>query len=224
MAPNPLRHPGDRAPALVALLWERYGVLPRNMIFVEVTHPKVPYIHDNRYHVTVFDRDAAAAASSASSCASASWRSRTSSAFSRTWRATSEIDLPTDPGQWIVHVAHENLLPSRRMSAAQAPALPLVPVPAPRLAARLLRLWPRRRSAAVGRDHAGEGAVGPVQATASPVIASGAKQSSDRDGGRLARRRNFRIVEPGRGRNRARRRSRSRLAASGAMVCFEWLA
>ena len=27
-----------------------------------------------------------------------------------------EIDLPTHPGQWIVHVSHENLLPARRMS------------------------------------------------------------------------------------------------------------
>ena len=49
--------PDDRAPALVELLWERYGMLPRNLILVEVTHPKVPYVHDNRYHVTVFDRD-----------------------------------------------------------------------------------------------------------------------------------------------------------------------
>jgi KUP system potassium uptake protein len=27
-----------------------------------------------------------------------------------------QIDLPSDPGQWIVHVAHENLLPARSMS------------------------------------------------------------------------------------------------------------
>ena len=27
-----------------------------------------------------------------------------------------EIDLPTDPRQWIVHVSHENLLPARRMN------------------------------------------------------------------------------------------------------------
>ena len=26
-----------------------------------------------------------------------------------------EIDLPTDRQQWIVHVSHENLLPSRKM-------------------------------------------------------------------------------------------------------------
>ena len=57
MAPVQVRHPTDRAPALVGLLWERYGILPRNLILVEVIHPKVPYIHEDRYHVTVFDRD-----------------------------------------------------------------------------------------------------------------------------------------------------------------------
>jgi KUP system potassium uptake protein len=57
MAPVPAA-PSDRPRAGAGgLLWERYGVLPRNLILVEVTHPKVPYIHDNRYHVTVFDRD-----------------------------------------------------------------------------------------------------------------------------------------------------------------------
>jgi KUP system potassium uptake protein len=40
MAPVQVRHPTDRAPALVGLLWERYGILPRNLILVEVPTPK----------------------------------------------------------------------------------------------------------------------------------------------------------------------------------------
>ncbi len=44
----------DRAPTLVNLLWERYGIFPRNVILVEVIHPKVPYIHEDRYRVIVF--------------------------------------------------------------------------------------------------------------------------------------------------------------------------
>ena len=46
----------DHTPALLQLLWDRYGVLPRNLIFVEIAHRKVPYIHDGRYVVTVFDK------------------------------------------------------------------------------------------------------------------------------------------------------------------------
>ena len=51
-----------------------------------------------------------------------------------------EIDQPTHPRQWIVHVSHENLLPAKRMN--QTAAFPPVPIPAPRLSPRLLRLWP----------------------------------------------------------------------------------
>ena len=57
MSPKPLRRPTDRAPALMQMLWERHGILPRNLIFVEVIHRKVPYIRENRYHVIVFGRD-----------------------------------------------------------------------------------------------------------------------------------------------------------------------
>jgi hypothetical protein len=37
MTSRPLRQASDRAPALAALLWERSGALPRNIIFVEAT-------------------------------------------------------------------------------------------------------------------------------------------------------------------------------------------
>ena len=57
MAATPLRLPTDRAPAIMQMLWERHGILPRNLILVEIKHPKVPYTKDNRYLVTVFDRD-----------------------------------------------------------------------------------------------------------------------------------------------------------------------
>ena len=58
----------DRTPALLQLLWDRYGVLPRNLIFVEVTHRKVPYIHDDRYrgHGVRPGRERAAASSASS--------------------------------------------------------------------------------------------------------------------------------------------------------------
>ena len=89
MSPKPLRLPTDRAPALMQMLWERYGILPRNLIFVEVTHRKVPYIHDSRYRVTVFDRDRRPRQHHRRrNAASASWKSPMSSSCWRRWRAT----------------------------------------------------------------------------------------------------------------------------------------
>ena len=42
MSPRPLRALTDRAPSLIRLIAERTGVLPRNLIFVEVNHKKTP--------------------------------------------------------------------------------------------------------------------------------------------------------------------------------------
>lgn len=57
MAPKPLYSEHDETPAAMQILWERYGVLPRNIIFVDVIAKKVPYIHGDRYDITVFQDD-----------------------------------------------------------------------------------------------------------------------------------------------------------------------
>jgi KUP system potassium uptake protein len=46
-----------RAPALVQLMWDRSGILPRNLIFVEVAHPRQPYVHDDRFDIRVLDEN-----------------------------------------------------------------------------------------------------------------------------------------------------------------------
>jgi KUP system potassium uptake protein len=115
MAPKPLRLPSDRAPALLRLLWERYGILPRNMLFVEVTHRKVPYIHDGRYQVTVFDRDPAGGSIIAVELQFGFMEEPNVEHVLEEMARHRQIDLPPDHRQWIVHVSLENLLPSRRM-------------------------------------------------------------------------------------------------------------
>jgi KUP system potassium uptake protein len=116
MSPAPLRHPGDRAPALVSLLWERYGLLPRHMILVEVTHPKVPHVRDNRYHVTVFDRDRERGGVIGVELRFGFMEEPNVERYLAELARHRQIDLPDDPKQWIVHVSHENLLLAKRMN------------------------------------------------------------------------------------------------------------
>jgi KUP system potassium uptake protein len=116
MAPVRVRHPTDRAPALVGLLWERYGILPRNLILVEVSHPKVPYIHENRYHVTVFDHDKDRGSVIGVELRFGFMEEPNVERYLEDMAQHKEIDLPTHPQQWIVHVSHENLLPAKRMN------------------------------------------------------------------------------------------------------------
>ncbi len=115
MAAKPLRLPTDRAPALLRLLWERHGILPRNLIFVEVTHRKVPYIHEDRYQVTVFDRDRRSGSIIGVELRFGFMEEPNVERILEELARHQEIDLPMDRHRWVVHVSLENLLPSRTM-------------------------------------------------------------------------------------------------------------
>jgi KUP system potassium uptake protein len=125
MAPKPLHHVKDRAPALISMMWERYGVLPRNIIFVEVTHKKVPYIKDHRYAVTVFDKDRERGSIIGVELSFGFMEDPNVERLLEELAQHKEIDLPTDRHHWVVHVTHENLLPSRAMNWLQRVRLQL---------------------------------------------------------------------------------------------------
>jgi KUP system potassium uptake protein len=116
MAPAAVRRMSDRAPALVGLLWDRYGVFPRNLVIVEVVHPKTPYIHDNRYQVTVFDRNRSRGCVIGVELRFGFMEEPNVERYLADLARHHEIDLPTDPHKWVVHVAHENLLPAKDMN------------------------------------------------------------------------------------------------------------
>jgi KUP system potassium uptake protein len=119
MAPTPLHHHSDHTPALLQLLWDRYGVLPRNLIFLQVTHRKVPYIHDDRYVVSVFHKQRGSGSIIGVELNFGFMEEPNVERALEGMARVKEIDLPTDRRQWIVHVSHENLLPARSMSLIQ---------------------------------------------------------------------------------------------------------
>ena len=57
LAPKPLHHLEENTPALMQMIYDRYGLLASNIFFVEILHKKVPYLEDNRYDVTVFEKN-----------------------------------------------------------------------------------------------------------------------------------------------------------------------
>ena len=114
MSPRPLRALGDRAPSLIRLIAERTGVLPRNLVFVEVIHKKTPYIHGSRYRVTVFDRNEQRGNVVGVELSFGFLEEPNVERALEDLARHQEIDLPGDPRQWIVHVMQENLLPGRR--------------------------------------------------------------------------------------------------------------
>ena len=116
LAATQLRHLTDRAPALVELLWNRYGIFPRNLILVEVIHPKIPYVHEDRYRVIVFDRDTEHGSVISVQLRFGFMEEPNVERYLEDMARHQEINLPPHPRHWVVHVSHENLLPARDMS------------------------------------------------------------------------------------------------------------
>ncbi|MFO0693852.1 MAG: KUP/HAK/KT family potassium transporter [Polyangiales bacterium] len=113
MVPKPLRSLDDNTPALLQFFWDRYGVLPRHLLFVEVLHRKVPWLHADRSSVVVFQPDGAKGSISS---VTLTYGFMEEPNVEKALLALAEhhaIDLPRDPHLWMVHVSMEKLLPSR---------------------------------------------------------------------------------------------------------------
>jgi KUP system potassium uptake protein len=89
------------------------------LIFLQVTHRKVPYIHDDRYEVTVFDKQRNSGSIIGVELSFGFMEEPNVERALEGMARVKEIDLPTDRRQWIVHVSHENLLPARPMTVIQ---------------------------------------------------------------------------------------------------------
>lgn len=116
MSPQPVRRLTDRAPALMQMLWERHGILPRNLVLIEVAHRRVPYIHEGRYNVTVFDRAPDRGSVIGVEVAFGFMEEPNVERLLEEMAHHHEIDLPTDRRHWVVHASQENLVARRRMS------------------------------------------------------------------------------------------------------------
>ncbi len=101
---------------VIRLIAERTGVLPRNLIFVQVIHKKTPYIHGSRYRVTVFDRNELRGNVIGVELSFGFLEEPNVERALEDLARHQEIDLPSDPRQWIVHVMQENFLPARKSS------------------------------------------------------------------------------------------------------------
>ncbi len=116
MSPKSLNSPEDRVPALAQMMWDRSGVLPRHLIFVEVTHVKAPYVEDNRYKVTNFYRFPECGGIIGVELRFGFMEEPDVEKWLEGLARHKQIDLPPQRRRWIVHVAHENLLPPRHAS------------------------------------------------------------------------------------------------------------
>ena len=113
MVPKPLKSADDNSPALMQLLWDRLGLLPKNLIFVEVIHCKIPYVHEERCHVTVFQKSKERGFIVSVTIQFGFMEEPNVEKVLEQLASHHEIDLPADPHKWIVHVSQENAMPAK---------------------------------------------------------------------------------------------------------------
>ena len=114
MTPMPVHAGAARTSTLLQLVWDRFGVLPKHLIFVQVQHPKAPYVHGDRYQVSVLEKSARGSIIRVVMQFGFMEEPNVERAL-EAMISHDQIDLSHDRRKWIVHAAHENLLPARSM-------------------------------------------------------------------------------------------------------------
>jgi KUP system potassium uptake protein len=115
MVPKPIKSLDANTPALMQLIYDRSGALPKNIIFVEVVHKKVPFLNDEheRYHVNVFQKSAKTGCVVSVTMVFGFMEEPNVERVLEELAGHHEIDLPADPHKWIVHASAENVMPAK---------------------------------------------------------------------------------------------------------------
>jgi KUP system potassium uptake protein len=119
MVPREIDSLDDQSPAILQQFWERYRVLPRNLLFVQVAHRKVPFIHRERYNIYSLYRDPLMGSISSVRVDFGFMENPDVESILEDLASHHQINLSQDPKEWIVHVSVENLLPSPKQNFLQ---------------------------------------------------------------------------------------------------------
>lgn len=118
MVPKPVRDLKANAPALFQLFWDRYRAFPRNLLFLEVVHRKLPYIHDERYQIKVFDKDPVHGSVMGVTVYFGFMEDPNVEVILENLAKHHLIDLSIDRKDWFVHSSAENILPPKKLGFA----------------------------------------------------------------------------------------------------------
>jgi KUP system potassium uptake protein len=117
MCPKAITHSNEHAPVILQTYIERYGILPKNVILLDVIQLPVPYVHSNRCHVrTFFDSPTAGSISGVSVHFGFMEEPKVENVL-KELAITHQLSLTAFPHDWHVHASTERLLPAAGISA-----------------------------------------------------------------------------------------------------------
>ena len=110
LVPKPIFSLDEPTPALLQLFWERYQVLPRDLIFVEVLHLKVPYVHEDRYEVRILQKQQGRGSLMSVGVRFGFMEEPNIERSLEKLARHHMLDLSPDPRDWLVHASVERVM------------------------------------------------------------------------------------------------------------------
>lgn len=115
MAHKMVRRPSDSIPALTQFFTDRYGLLPKNLIFLNIITKKVSYIRYDRCDIHVFQREPGRGSITSVTMKFGFMENPNVERVLEGLAAHHRVNLPADPENWLVHVSSEKLVPGRKL-------------------------------------------------------------------------------------------------------------
>lgn len=116
LVPRPLRSVEDKAPPLVQLFYNRYGLFPKNLFLIEVVHRKVPYIHGPRHESFLFYKDPIKGLVSSTTIHFGFMEEPNLELVLENLAISHQIELSDNPNNWLIHTSFEKLIPKKKMN------------------------------------------------------------------------------------------------------------
>jgi KUP system potassium uptake protein len=116
LVPRPLRSIEDKAPPLVQLFYNRYGLFPKNLFLVEAVHRKVPYVHGPRYESFLFYKDSEKGCVASTTIHFGFMEVPNLESVLENLAISHQIELPDNPHKWLIHTSFERLIPKKKMN------------------------------------------------------------------------------------------------------------
>lgn len=116
MAHKKIESLNDMTPALTRFFTERYGLLPKNLIFLNIITKKISYIRKNRCRIKVFQREPGRGSIVSITMLFGFMENPNVEAVLEGLASHHKVNLPADPANWLVHVSSDQLVPPRRFS------------------------------------------------------------------------------------------------------------
>jgi len=116
MCPKPMLRADQNVPVLVQYLLDRYTLLPRNIILLDVMHTKLPWNRDERYRVRIFQRDTGKGSIVSITVAFGFMEDPNVESILSEIAANHDLAIADDPSEWYVHASQERLVPAPGLS------------------------------------------------------------------------------------------------------------